>query len=67
MDPIYVVIYSSVFWLWTSNFYGAFWMSFVVVFHFRWTLLKKAYKTTPLLGSPVPGKRQLFWVLFRWI
>ena len=34
---------------------------------FRWSLLKAGRDTIPFIKVPIPGKRQLFWVLFRWV
>lgn len=62
-----VVIYFSVFWLWTALFDGFVSTMVVVIYLVRWGLLKAGRDTIPLIGAPIPGKRQLFWVLFRWI
>lgn len=42
-------------------------MILVMIFLFRWALKRAGRDTTPLIGAPIPGKRQLFWVLSRWI
>lgn len=62
-----VVIYISSFWLWTSALYGVVWTVFLAAYLFRWVLLKTGHDTVPLLRVPIPGKRQLFSVLFRWV
>lgn len=62
-----VVIYFSVFWLWTAFFDGLVSTVVVAIYLLRWGLLKAGHNTIPLIGAPIPGKRQLFWVLFRWI
>ena len=62
-----VVFFYSIYWIWSSILYGVFWILFGAMFISRWLLLRTGHDTVPLLGSPIPGKRQLFWVLFRWI
>lgn len=62
-----VVIYFSVFWMWTAFFDGFVSTIVVAIYLFRWGLLKTGRDAIPLVGTPIPGKRQLFWVLFRWI
>lgn len=61
------VIYISFLWLWTSAFQGVGWMVVLAAYLFRWVLLMTGHDTIPLLGVPIPGKRQLLWVLFRWV
>ncbi len=63
-----VAIYFSVFWLWTAiPFFDSFILIVVAIYLFRWGLLKAGRDTVPFIRGPIPGKRQLFWVLFRWI
>ena len=62
-----VVIYYSVSWLWSSNFFGPGFLVILAIFSLRWASLKAKRKTILILGFPIPGKRQLFWALFRWI
>ena len=62
-----VIIYFSGFWLWTSNFFGLGSLVILAIYLLRWAFLKAKRKTIPILGFPIPGKRQLFWALFRWI
>lgn len=62
-----VVIYFSVSWLWTTFFDGLISTILVMIYLFRWALLEAGRETIPLIGAPIPGKRQLFWLLFRWI
>ena len=62
-----VVIYLSTVWLWTFTFDLTMSMAVVTIFLLRWVLLKAGRDTIPLIGGPIPGKRQLFWALSRWI
>ena len=62
-----VVIYFSLIWMWTSIFFGFACLVALAIYLFRWVLLRAGRDTVPLLGVPIPGKRQLFWVLFGWI
>lgn len=62
-----VMIYFSVFWLWTTFLYGLVSLIVVAIYLCRWILLFAGRDTIPLIGAPIPGKRQLFWALFRWI
>ena len=62
-----VMIYFSIFWLWTTFFDGLVSTIIVAIFLFRWSLLLAGRDTIPLVGASIPGKRQLFWALFRWI
>lgn len=62
-----VVIYLSIFWLWTAFFDGFVSTIVVAMYLFRWSLLKAGRDTIPFIKVPIPGKRQLFWGLFRWI
>ena len=61
-----VVIYYSVFiWLW--SFDTSAWLLILGIYLFRWLLLTAGRDIIPLIGTPIPGKRQLFWALFQWI
>lgn len=62
-----VVIYLSVSWLWKAFFNSLVSTVVVVIYLLRWSLLKAGRDTIPLIGAPIPGKRQLFFILFRWI
>ena len=62
-----VVIYFSVFWLWTAFLDGLVSMAVVAIYLLRWSLLKAGRDKVPFIGAPIPGKRQLFFLLFRWI
>ena len=62
-----VVIYFSVFWLWTAFFDGLVSTVVVAIYLLRWSLLKAGRDKIPLIRVPIPGKRQLFFLLFRWI
>ena len=59
-----VIIYFSFFWIWSSILYGVVWTVVLAIYLSRWILLRAGRDTIPLLGVPIPGKRQLFWVLF---
>lgn len=61
------VIYLSVSWIGTTFFDTLVSTVIVAIYLLRWGLLKAGRDTIPLIGAPIPAKRQLFWVLFRWI
>ena len=61
-----VVIYLSVFWLWTASPIVPGSLA-IAIYVLRWAVLIVGRDTIPILGVPIPGKRQLFWALFRWI
>ena len=60
-----VIYYSVFFWLW--SFDTSAWSLILGMYFFRWLLLMARRDTIPLIGTPIPGKRQLFWALFHWI
>ena len=62
-----VVIYYSFTWLQESITFGAGSLVMMAMYLLRWAVLKVGRDTIPILGVPVPGKRQLFWALFHWI
>ena len=62
-----VVIYCSFFWVWSSIAFGFSFLVILAIFILRWAVLVIGVDTIPILGIPIPGKRQLFWALFRWI
>ena len=64
------VIYFSTFWMWpTSIVVSSLEIMAVItaILLLRWLLLKAGRNTIPLIGGPIPGKRQLLWALSRWI
>ena len=71
-----VVVYYSYFWLWSlisfSSGFGVSWNPIgfeviLVIYILRWAVLVIGIDTIPILGIPIPGKRQLLWALFRWV
>ena len=64
-----VVIFFSIYWAWLVNVYlfEFVLIAVVTVFLLRWMHLKVGRNTIPLIGGPIPGKRQLFLACFRWI
>ena len=62
-----VVIYFSYFWVWSSSLFGFSSLVILATYLLRWAFLKFKRTTIPILGSPIPGKRQLFWGLSHWI
>ena len=68
-----VVIFFSYIWVWTlyldytSLMPLTIHLSIPVIYLLRWVVLKAGRDTVPIFGVPIPGKRQLFWALFRWI
>ena len=62
-----VVIYLSSFWLLSSIPFSSASLVILAIYILRWAVLMIGIDTIPILGIPIPGKRQLFWALFRWI
>ena len=58
----FVVIYSSTSFATTIVSYGL--ILILPIYLGRWALLKTGRRTIPLIGVPIPGKRQLFRALF---
>ena len=62
-----VLIYLSSFWL-LSLIPSSFVFEVVLtIYILRWVALSMGIDTIPSMGIPIPGKRQIFWVLFRWV
>ena len=64
-----VVIYLSFFWIWNSLItFGSGALVILAIFLLRWAVLVRGIDKIPRFrGILIPGKRQLFWALFRWI
>ena len=60
-------MYFSWYWLWTSIPFvsgSLVILAISAIYGLRWAVLLVGRDTIPILGVPIPGKRQLFWALF---
>lgn len=62
-----LVVYFSFFWVSSSFPFGSGFLVILAIYLLRWVALVIGMDTIPIFGIPIPGKRQLFRTLFRWV